>query len=197
LSLLLLTPDVAVCAAIVVDVVVAAAVVAAFDEEGGAIGHAPKKGDAVAVDDGGRASAAEEFEEDPSINLCTLNLCSRSVSDLSAIIDWMARRLSTAADAAAAASTTSEDDDDASWLLLMADVCVRGRVALLFLLLLGCFFIFFEHSSFLHLHKTVLNLYSFAGPCFVLCFRGQKSDFFRRTHIIYTLQSDHFLFVYL
>ena len=118
-------PDAAV-AAVVVDVVAAAVVVAAFDE-GGATGHTPN-GDADAVDaDGGRASAAEEFEEDPSINLCTLNLLSRSVSDLSAIIDWMARRLSTAADAAAAASTTSIDDDNAPWLLLMASVCVRCR----------------------------------------------------------------------
>ncbi len=125
---LMSAPDAAV-AAIVVDVVAAAAaavVVAAFDE-GGATGHTPN-GDADAVDaDGGRASAAEEFEEDPSINLCTLNLLSRSVSDLSAIIDWMARRLSTAADAAAAASTTSIDDDNAPWLLLMASVCVRCR----------------------------------------------------------------------
>ena len=30
---------------------------------------------------------------------------------------------------------------------------------------LGCDF--FEHSCFLHLHKTVLNFFSFAGPCFV------------------------------
>jgi hypothetical protein len=27
---------------------------------------------------------------------------------------------------------------------------------------------FFEHSSFLHLHKTVLNLFSFASPCFIV-----------------------------
>ncbi len=33
---------------------------------------------------------------------------------------------------------------------------------------LGCDF--FEHSRFLHLHKTVLNLFSFASPCLaVIC----------------------------